>query len=1007
MTDDILPTAADPAGYDVFLSYRRSDREATTRIRQWLESRGKRVFMDKELAAGFPWVQPLERALEESRAVAVLVGPTGFGNWQRREIDWALNRQTREGGRRFPVLPVLLPQSQKPDRTGFLSLNTWIDLRDGLSEAGLSQLLFALGGPGEKTRVGAECPYRGLTAFTEDDGPWFEGRREQTEELFQAIRSQSLIALVAPSGSGKSSLVRAGLTPLLRRQKPPDITWEVAIARPGDRPFRFIAEALMPLLEPDASRAARLEGAGHLENALRTGGIPEAVEQALQASGRADRLLLAIDQFEEMFTLTPAEQRAACLDELLRAVKSARLHLLLVVRADFYGQAIASHRALSDALQSRVSNLAPMRPAELRDAIRRPAERAGLVFEAGLADEILEDVEAEPGNLPLLQFALTQLWNERRDNLLTHDGYAKNGKLRGSIAHRADDFMSRAGAERDTVQRLMTRLVRVAHPGEDSGDTRRRVRVRDLGPGEAEMAQRLANERLLVTDGDGREETVEIAHEALIRHWETLRGWLNSDREFLLWRQRFDAVATQWLAAGRAPADLPRGHLLEEAENWRRDKSEALTAEERNCIDAAVAVRARERRNKTRLLALAAALPVLAIGLAVTAWLGFRQTALASSRELAASSRQYLDSHNTDHSIPLFLALQALRAADTTEAREALHQAVQTVGKAAIEGDGAVTAIAFDPGGKVLATGADDGAVQLRPGDRWETVLATIQHGARVASIAFAPGGTRVATAGGRTAKLWDVPSGAERRTFLHDCADVMAMVFAAAGERLITGCNDPGALTVWNVGDGMALAKISVGAGIRGMAADPKSERFGLALADHSIRLWDGRQNHEIRKFEGAQDSMETVAIHPGGRQIAGGARNGEAIVWDIESGRILWRRRPGPTALASVAYSPDGRYLLASNLAGRGIVWDAAGGEAVITLESPNDPAPEPAAAFDPAAPSLSPRAVLATGSGVRVYELGLDRLRNRARSLLTRKFTDDDCVQYLRRHGCELNP
>ena len=192
-----------------------------------------------------------------------------------------------------------------------------------------------------------------------------------------------------------------------------------------------------------------------------------------------------------------------------------------------------------------------------------------------------------------------------------------------------------------------------------------------------------------------------------------------------------------------------------------------------------------------------------------------------------------------------------------------------------------------------------------------------------------------------------------------------------------------------------------------KAQAADPKAERFALALADHSIRLWDGRQTSEIRKFDGAQDSMETVAIHPGGRQIAGGARDGEAIVWDIESGRMLWRRRPGPTALASVAYSPDGRYLLASNLAGRGIVWDAASGQPVITLESPNDPASQSAAAFDPSAPSLSPRAVLSTGSGVRVYELGLDRLRERARSLLTRKFTNDDCVQYLQRHGCELNP
>ena len=223
----------------------------------------------------------------------------------------------------------------------------------------------------------------------------------------------------------------------------------------------------------------------------------------------------------------------------------------------------------------------------------------------------------------------------------------------------------------------------------------------------------------------------------------------------------------------------------------------------------------------------------------------------------------------------------------------------------------------------------------------------------------------------------------------------------------MVTGCND-GSLTLWNVNDGKALSQLPMGTSIRGMAADPKAERFAVALEDKTVRLLDSAQAREIRRFKGSRDMVAAVAFRPDGRQLAGGTNDGEAIVWDVESGSVLMRRRAGPTALSSLAWSPDGRYLLAGTLAGRGIVWAASGMQEEITLEGPQEkPASAVPVAFDPSARDAEPRLTLAGSAGVRIFELGIGRLRQRARALLTRRFTDADCVQYVRRRGCELNP
>jgi tetratricopeptide (TPR) repeat protein len=265
--------------------------------------------------------------------------------------------------------------------------------------------------------------------------------------------------------------------------------------------------------------------------------------------------------------------------------------LLLTLRGDFYGRAIAADRELSDALGAGQVNLGPMKQEELRAAIVEPAKRVGLSFETGLVDRILEDVGEEPGNLPLLEYALTELWNRRSGNKLTFDAYNASGQVMGAIAERAETVFAKFSAdEQKTARRLFTRLVRVASAGEEGSDTRRRARRGELREEGWKLVEIFAGQqnRLLVASLDPvtGEDTAEVAHEALIRNWKRLRDWIEEDRDFLLWRQQLRLYLSAWQASEkRDEGTLLRGAVFEEAYRWLRARGEELSQGEREFIE--------------------------------------------------------------------------------------------------------------------------------------------------------------------------------------------------------------------------------------------------------------------------------------------------------------------------------------------------------------------------------------------------------------------------------------
>ena len=424
------------------------------------------------------------------------------------------------------------------------------------------------------------CPYRGLFHFRPNDAKLFFGRENEVAELVQATQTQNFIPVLGASGSGKSSIVFAGLVPKLIEQG----NWEFTYFRPGDEPFHALAKALIPLYEPDLkNRIEKAESSRELGKKLATGSFPlKDVFADIEVNFPNQKVLLIADQFEELFTLCPDEKiRHSFLDLLLAVFKSPPNNLeippvlITTMRADFLGNAL-SYSPLADVLKSDIQLIGAMNRENLSKVVIEPAAMLGVGFEPGLVDRILNDVKDEPGNLALLEFTLTELWQKQTSNQLTHKAYDDIGQVKGALAKYAEkEYEKLKDNEKEQARQIFLQLVNL---GEDNNDTRRRVNRKQIGGHNWDLVSRkggLADSRLVVTSLDNNErETLEVVHEALIRHWKRLQKWLEEDRHNLKLQRCYEDDAKQWDDYGQKTDYLLKNKRLKAAKEFQTEQQE-------------------------------------------------------------------------------------------------------------------------------------------------------------------------------------------------------------------------------------------------------------------------------------------------------------------------------------------------------------------------------------------------------------------------------------------------
>ncbi|MEU5096535.1 trypsin-like peptidase domain-containing protein [Streptomyces sp. NPDC020996] len=507
-------------------------------------------------------------------------------------------------------------------------------------------------------------PFRGLSAFEETDAAVFHGRRAESDEVARALAVERRVTVVGPSGSGKSSLALAGVAPRLRAAGA-----QVVVLRPtpGSSPLAAFAAALLPLLEPDLPEAEHPGRAAELAELLRRHGPADVVARLLQLR-RGSRLLLVVDQFEEILALEPA-----AVDEFADLLTGDTLpdtvRVLMTLRADFL-EPVLAHPRFGPETGGHLYALASPTPEHLRQIVTAPVEAVpGVSYEPNLAERILADTGPGPGELPLLGLTLDLLWQRQAGGLLTHRAYEELGGVTGALGEHADRVWDACVPPEDeeTARRLLTRLVRV--PTGTPAPTRRMALRTELGAEEWRVAQRLAGTRLLVIDGNAEgTETVELAHEALIGGWRRLADWTAGDRAFLEWRAALQQDLDRWVQAERAPQLLPTDLQLAQSEQWLSERPDELTRAERHYLDAGRAHR-RARARRRRAVLSAVSLVLLLVLVALSLFYATRKesrelAAQAASRALALAAE---DETRTEPALGILKALAAHRTAPTPE----------------------------------------------------------------------------------------------------------------------------------------------------------------------------------------------------------------------------------------------------------------------------------------------------------------------------------------------------
>jgi WD40 repeat protein len=1001
--------------YDVFLSYSRADAAAAETLRERLAQIGLRPFLDRNgLPAGQPWQPWLEQIVGSCRAQVVLLGPAGVGSWQHREIQLGLDRQAGSQTASFPVLPILLPGLHDSDVPlgRFLGLNTWIDLRQGLDDPeGLQRLLAGVQGKAID-RIAPDLigvsPYRGLLPFREQDAGLFFGRERFIEELVAKVRqrtSTNTVAIVGRSGSGKSSVVSAGLFPALRREKGvgQQAIWDILSLRPLAEPLHQLAQAFAPPpLDADPIEVRdRLNK--HAERfRQRDVTVAQLVDDRLHSDRGSTRLLFYVDQWEELYTqaqpreiTSDDDQRRSrdatlFIDLVLEAATTAPCTLVLSVRSDFYPD-IQNHDALRAAVQDDQVSLGPMNEVELRDVIQRPAEAVGAQVNPALTKQLIRDIGLDPtseqrdqydiGKLPLLEYALEQAWVKRTGQEI---GLSQYAGLEQALEQRANQLYEQLSPEQQAAAKRL--FVSLVNPGEGHEDTRAR-RTLSNDPAMLAVADVFAGTkaRLIVTSGAAGTRSAEVSHEALIRHWDRLRAWIDENRENL---RIYDALLTdqkEWLshdkdrslligpglrlAAARKLRDQPGDVVIDEIKDYieasiereEEDRAERKERQHRELAAAnerAVAARrlADEQRARVRTTRVGAAfIAALALLMAALAWLALQQGNRAEDAQRTAQvQRDAAVAAKLDAQAQKDMAVAAQQAAeDQRQAASVAEQQAQEQRDAAVANEAralsALSRVATNDHQPIDAITLGLAAWPREAQDdrpRLETVLASIsgvlgterlparqfEHDGAVSGALWSRDGSRILSwSNDRTLRLWDMASGQPIGTPMRHDGPVSSAQLNRDGSRILSWSDD-GTVRLWDAATGQPIDPVMRhDDDVRGALWSRDGSRILSWSWDRTLRLWDAASGQPIGAPMRHDGAVLGALLNRDERQILSWSDDNTLRLWDAATGQPIGPAMRNGDDVRGALWSGDESHILSWSNDRTLRLWDAASGQPI----------------------------------------------------------------------------
>ena len=835
-------------------------------------------------------------------------------------------------------------------------------------------------------------PFRSLRPFEAEDSCLFFGRESETEDLLARLSRSPVLVVLGNSGSGKSSLIRAGLIPALqqghfRSHPSPVNSWRTVLFCPSGTPFDYLADVLPNSLTPELNLQKQSDFITHCreklpsrETALRD--AIGAITNSVSVQSRPSHVLLVADQFEEIFTLTENRKtRDRYIDSLLAANSlngPVAVYLVLILRADFYANCL-EHQGLSRLLETNLYNVPRMSADQLHQSIEKRLAMAGGQAEAGFIDSLLAEVGDEPGDLALLEHALGLLWEKcgGAGCTLTSKAYSEIGRLRGALSRHADEVYDSMPNE---IHKELTRKIflELIHLGEGAQDTRRRLRKTDMlslgSPQEIEFVlAHLVSSRLISAGAEGQQAFIEISHEALLREWPALQEWIAQNREELRLARRLMQAAEEWQKSNHDPGAILQGTRLSQAEEWLarhaeapflvrqfvqagieerdnalrrereaqelelsrqsqlREEADARAAAEKKLREQQESAALQMRRLATHLRRLVSALAVLllvAVGVAWFAYHAYHQGLIERSNALAAQSSELL---NRDHGRALEMALRRFSVIKTDETRLALAKALpETI--ATLKHERPVERAVFSPDGHYILTASYDHMARIWNSSDGRLITTLQGHSDKVEHAAFSPDGRYIVTASwDHTARIWSSTDGRLLTTLEGHTDAVLRATFSPDGQRIVTASRDHTA-RIWSI-QGKQLAVLQHDNVVPHAEFSPDGRRIVTASWDHTARIWNTADGQLMATLRGHSAELMDSEFSPDGQRIITTSRDQTARVWNSSDGRLTAiLHHQGPVLMAR--FSADGQRIVSASEDGTAQVWASATGQLLAKL-------------------------------------------------------------------------